>query len=130
MVIDPIGDMLTQIRNAGMSHKDSITLPYSKLRFAVAQALLKNGYVRTVTKKGKKTVRLMEIGLLYSEGKPRVTGAQRVSKPSRRVYTGSKDITPVRHGYGMLVLSTPKGILTGGEAKKLSVGGEVLFKIW
>jgi len=130
MVIDPIGDMLAQIRNAGAVRKDSITLPYSKLRFAVASALLKSGYVRIVTKKGKKVVRLMEIGLLYTDGKPRVTGAERISRCSRRVYYGVKDIKPVRHGYGMLMLSTPAGILSGDEAKKLKVGGEALFKIW
>ena len=122
--------MLAQIRNAGAVHKDAITLPYSKLRFAVASALLKSGYVRAITKKGKKIVRLMEIGLLYGNGTPRVTGAERLSKSSRRVYYGVDDIKPVRHGYGTLMLSTSKGIMTGEEAKKMKIGGEALFKIW
>jgi len=130
MVTDPIGDMLAQMQNAGAVHKDALVLPYSKLRFAVASSLLKNGYIRTATKKGKKIVKMMEIGLLYSAGKPRITKAERISKPSRRVYYGTKDIKPVRHGYGMLVLSTPNGILSGTEAKKLKIGGEALFKIW
>ncbi len=130
MVTDPIADMLAQIRNGGAVHKDSLTLPYSKLRFAVASALLKSGYIRTATKKGKKVVRLMEIGLLYTNGKPRVTGAERISKSSRRVYFGVDDIKPVRHGYGILMLSTSKGIMTGDEARKMKIGGEALFKIW
>ena len=130
MVTDPIGDMLAQIRNAGGAKKASFSLPYSKLRFAVATALLKEGYIASVVKKGKKVVRLMEIGLLYSAGKPRVSGTARLSKPSRRVYYGVDDIKQVRQGYGLLMLSTPEGILSGSEAKKKKVGGEALFKIW
>jgi small subunit ribosomal protein S8 len=131
MVTDPIADMLAQIRNAGSARKESLVLPYSKLRFAVASVLLKNGYLSSVTKKGKKIVRTMELGLVYSsDNTPRVTGTKRISKSSCRVYIAAKDIKPVRHGYGHLMLSTPKGILTGGEARKMKVGGEVLFKIW
>lgn len=134
MVTDPIADMLAQIRNAGNAHKESLVLPFSKLRFSVATVLLKHGYIGPITKKGKKVFKSMEINLLYKDAKdgnsPRVVGTKRVSKSSCRVYVGAKDIKPVRHGYGMLVLSTPKGILTGNEAKKLKVGGEALFKIW
>ena len=131
MVTDPIADMLAQIRNAGMARKESLVLPYSKVRFAVAAVLLKNGYLKSITKKGKKIVKTMELGLVYDEaGKPHVTGTKRISKSSCRVYIGAKDIKPVRHGYGHLILSTPKGILTGGEARKMKIGGEVLFKIW
>lgn len=130
MVTDPIADMLAQIRNAGMARKESLVLPYSKLRFAVASALLKNGYIKSIVKKGKKVVKTMEIGLVYHEGKPHVMGTKRISKSSCRVYLGVKDIKPVRHGYGLLMLSTPKGIITGGEARKMKIGGEALFKIW
>jgi small subunit ribosomal protein S8 len=96
----------------------------------VATALLKEGYIASVAKKGKKTVKLMEIGLLYTGDGPRVNGSLRLSKPSRRMYFGVEDIKPVRHGYGLLMLSTPEGILSGNEAKKKKVGGEALFKIW
>lgn len=131
MVTDPIADMLAQIRNAGMARKESLVLPYSNLRFAVASVLLKNGYIKSILKKGKKIVKTMELGLVYdAEGKPHVSGTKRLSKSSCRVYMGAKDIKPVRHGYGHLFLSTPKGILTGAEAKKMKVGGEALFKIW
>lgn len=131
MVTDPIADMLAQIRNAGTARKESLILPYSKLRFAVASVLLKNGYVASISKKGKKITKTMELGLVYDvAGKPRVTGTKRISKSSCRVYVGVKDIKPVRHGYGHLMLSTPKGILTGNEARKIKIGGEALFKIW
>lgn len=130
MVTDPIADMLAQIRNAGGARKESLVLPYSRLRFAVASVLLKNGYVKSVSKKGKKVVKSIEIGLLYHGDKPHVNGIERVSKTSCRVYLGAKDIKPVRHGYGLVILSTPKGLLTGAEAKKEKLGGEVLFKIW
>ncbi|MCK9352299.1 MAG: 30S ribosomal protein S8 [Candidatus Paceibacterota bacterium] len=130
MVTDPIGDMLAQIRNAGAAKKASLSLPFSKLRFAVATALLKEGYIASVTKKGKKVVKLMEIGLIFVDGKPRVSGTTRLSKPSRRMYYGVDDIKAVRHGYGLLMLSTPDGIMSGSEARKKKVGGEALFKIW
>ncbi|MFA5830222.1 MAG: 30S ribosomal protein S8 [Candidatus Paceibacterota bacterium] len=130
MVTDPIADMLAQIRNAGAVHKSTITLPFSKLRFAVATALVKHGYIESVVKKGKKVIKTMEIGLLYVNDKPRISGASRLSKPSRRVYFAVKDIKSVRHGYGTLMLSTPTGILSGNEARKNKVGGEALFKIW
>jgi small subunit ribosomal protein S8 len=130
MVTDPIADMLAQIRNAGGAKKESIVLPYSKLRFAVASVLLKHGYIKSIVKKGKKVVKTMEFGLVYDGDKPHVAGTKRISKSSCRVYTAAKDIKPVRHGYGLLILSTPKGILTGNEAKKMKVGGEALFKIW
>ncbi len=122
--------MLAQIRNAGAVKNASVVLPFSKLRYAVATALAKEGYVGSVVKKGKKVVKLMEISLIYSDGKPRVSGSTRLSKPSRRMYYGVEDIKPVRHGYGLLMLSTPEGILSGNEARKKKVGGEALFKIW
>ena len=131
MVTDPIADLLAQMRNAGGAKKATLVLPFSKLRFAVATALLKEGYIASVTKKGKKIVKQLEIGLIYTaDGKPRISGATRLSKSSRRVYYGVEDIRSVRHGYGLLMLSTPEGILSGSEAKKKKVGGEALFKIW
>ena len=130
MVTDPIADLLAQIRNAGGAKKATLVLPFSKLRFAVASALLKEGYIASVTKKGKKAVKQLEIELIYIDGKPRVSGATRLSKPSCRMYYGVEDIRSVRHGYGLLMLSTPEGILSGSEAKKKKVGGEALFKIW
>ena len=131
---DKIADMLVRIKNAGYAGKDTALVPYSKYKMAIAQVLLKNGYVQSVSekRKGKKASgRMIEVGIAYAgKNTPKVKGVERVSKLSRRVYMGHRDIKPVRNGFGMLVLSTPKGILTGDEAKKEHVGGEVLFKIW
>lgn len=130
MVADPVGDMLIRVKNAGGAEIESVLLPYSKLKFAVAMKLLDSGYVKSVAKKGKKAFK-MEIGILYGiDGKPKIKDVKRISKLSRRVYFPVKSIRPVRRGYGMMVLSTPKGVLTGEEARKENVGGEALFQIW
>ena len=130
MVGDPIGDMLARIRNAASVGHETVRIPYSKLKLAVAKVLLKEGYVSSVEKRGRKVVKNIEIGLVYNNNTPKIKGAKRVSKPSMRVYLGAKNIHRVRYGFGTSILSTPKGILTGGEARKEHVGGEVLFLIW
>ena len=131
MVNDPVGDLIIQLKNAGMAGKPLVSLPYSKLKFAVATALEKNGFIKSVTKRGKKTRKVLEVELLYiNDGKARIQGVSRVSKPGRRVYQGVRSIFRVRGGRGAFILSTPKGILTGEEAQKEHVGGEMLFKIW
>jgi small subunit ribosomal protein S8 len=131
MVGDPIGDMLNRIKTAGAVGHETVSVPYSNIKFAVAKVLEKQGYVSEVSKKGKDVTKSIEITLAYADKNTfKIKGVERVSKPSRRVYFGCRDIKPVRHGYGMFVLSTPKGIMAGGDAKKEQVGGEVLFKIW
>jgi len=130
MVNDKIADMLIRIRNAGAAGKESTIIPHSNLRLSIAEALLKRGYVASISKKGKKTKKVIEIGIAYKGDEPKIKGAERVSKLSRRVYYGFRDIRPVKNGFGLLMLSTPKGILSGEEARKESVGGEALFKIW
>jgi len=130
--MDPIANMLIQIKNAGNAGKESVSIPHSKVKLAIAQVLLREGYVASLNKKGKKDekARAIDVGVMYKDGEPKMKGVQRVSKPSRRVYFGVKEVHPVRQGFGLLVLSTPKGILTGKEARKEKVGGEVLFKVW
>ncbi len=130
MVNDKIADMLIRIKNAGAVGKESTIIPHSNLRLSVAQALLKRGYITSISKKGKKTKKVIEIGIAYKGDEPKIKGAERVSKLSRRVYYGFRDIRPVKNGFGLLMLSTPKGILSGEEARKENVGGEALFKIW
>lgn len=127
---DSISDMIIRIKNARDAQKDSLVIPYSKMKYAIANLLQKEGYIKSVAKKGKKITKFIELGLIYENGSPKISGVQRVSKFSKRVYQGAKDLKPVKHGYGMLVLTTSKGILTYSEAKKENVGGEVLFKIW
>ena len=128
--MDPIADMLTQIKNASAVKKEAVAVPYSKLKFAIATALLKEGYIASVNKKGKKDTKLIEVGIAYTDGKPKIHKISRLSRFSRRLYAGFRDIKLVRQGYGDVILSTPKGILTGKEARKQKIGGEMLFKIW
>lgn len=129
--MDRIANLIIQIKNAGNAGLSTISVPNSKLVSAVADVLAKHGYIKSVSKKGKKLIKTLEIEIAYTpEGKPRVTDVQRVSKLSRRMYGKAKEIRPVRSGFGMTVLSTPAGILTDFEARKANVGGEILFKIW
>ncbi len=130
MVIDPISDLLVRIKNASDARKESLVFPYSKLKESIANVLQKEGYIKSVAKKGKKVNKFIEIELLYADNKPRVQGVERVSKLSKRIYAKAGDLRVWKNGYGNIILSTPKGILTEMEAKKANVGGEVLFKIW
>jgi small subunit ribosomal protein S8 len=126
MVNDPISDLLVQIQNASRVGKTSISLPFSKMKLAIADVLSKEGYVGTPDKKHYS----LTIPLTYKNGKSVITGVKRISKLSRRTYFGVRDVRPVRHGHGLLVLSTPKGIMTGAQARSQHVGGEALFEIW
>lgn len=127
---DKIADMMIRIKNAGKAKLPSTVVPYSQLKLDIAQVLMKEGFIASIAKKGKKAKKYLEIGLAYNAGEPKVHDAQRVSKVSRRVYYGYRDIRKVRSGYGLLVLSTPKGIMSGETARKEHVGGEPLFKVW
>lgn len=129
MVTDPIADLLIRLQNASKVGHVAATMPYSRMRAAVAEVLSKEGYVGEVKQKPKS--HQLEVELKYgASGRPVIGGAKRVSKPSRRMYAGVHDIRPVKRGHGLVVLSTPAGILTGKEAKQKKVGGEVLFEIW
>ena len=131
MVGDTIGDLIIRLKNAGAVGKDTVSLPYSKLRHAVADKLAEAGYVSSVTTKGKKVQeKTLEVTLSYENGEHRITGVKRVSKPGRRLYTKVSDIHPVKFGKGHMILSTPAGILTNYEACEKKVGGEQLFIIW
>ena len=129
--MDQIANMINMIKNANGREHEAVVVSYSNIKFSIAKVLEKNGYVKDVSKKMRKGFPVLNIALNYGEkGEPRVTGVERVSKSSCRVYIGVKEIRTVKNGRGMVVLSTPKGILTGKEARKELVGGEVLFKIW
>lgn len=131
MVTDPIADFITRLVNAGNVHKATIAVPYSKLKHAVADVLARAGFVGTVEKEGKGIQKTLTVELLYkADGSPRISGVQRVSKPGRRLYKGTKEIFPVRYGKGAALFSTPQGIMTDTDARKARVGGEELFKIW
>lgn len=128
--MDSISNMLIMMKNGSLAGKESIFLPYSKMKNSIAECLKKEGYVTNVAKKVKKDQPVLEIGLIYVDKKPKITEVERISKQSKRIYFGVKDIHRVRNGSGLLVLSTPKGILSGKEARHEQVGGEALFRIW
>ena len=131
MVTDPIADFITQIKNASAIGQATVTVPYSDFKMRVAELLKKEGYLGDVEKKGKKVRKSLEVAIAYEEdGTPKVKDVKRLSKPSRRMYRGSQEMKPVRGGYGVVVVSTPDGVMTGHEARKKNVGGEILFEIW
>lgn len=130
MVTDPISDFITRIRNASDAGKATVSIPYSALKENIAHTLVKGGFIVSVEVKGKKIEKTLEIVISYIGGQPRINGFDRISKPSRRIYQKSKDIRMFKSGFGNIVLSTPQGIFLDADAKKLKVGGEVLFKVW
>ncbi len=128
---DPIAAMITQIHNAGAVRKETAVLPYSKLKMSILDVLAKAGFIKSVSKKGKKVIKFIEVTLLYeADGSPKIRGVKRLSKSSKRVYLKSQDIRPVKNGYGIMVISTPKGVMSDEMARKEKVGGEALCTLW
>ncbi len=128
--MDGISDLIVRIKNASDARKETVTIPHSKMKVAILDVLEREGYVKGIVKKGKKVHKSIEVGLVYDEYGPRVKGVERVSKLSKRIYGGAKDLKKVMQGHGVMVITTPKGIMTDNEARKNKVGGELLFKIW
>jgi len=118
------------MKNGSLAGKESVFFPYSKLKMSIAECLKKEGYLSDVAKRVRKDMPVLEARLVYVDKTPKITQVERISKQSRRVYFGVKDIHSVRNGTGLLVLSTPKGILSGRSARREQVGGEALFRIW
>ena len=130
MVTDPIADMITRIKNGAGAMLESVDIPASKVKLAVADILLREGYI-----KGYKFIEdskqgILRVNLKYHNSKHVVTGIDRISKPGRRVYIGADEIPSVMDGLGISVLSTSKGIMTNSKAKDLNIGGELLIKVW
>ncbi len=123
-ITDPISDMLTRIRNARMVHKETVAIPNSKLKIEILKVLKKEGYISDfeVEKNG--------LAILVSLNGSEMNKIVRVSKPGRRVYTSSDNIPKVLQGHGLLVMSTSKGVMSGEEARRASLGGEILCKVW
>lgn len=131
MTTDPIANLIISLKNAAMVEKDTVVVPFSGLKLAIARCLEQNGYLTASQKKTeKKNKDILEMKLKMNDTGPAIHEVKRVSKPSRRVYKGVKELSPVKNGSGMLVLSTPKGIMSDKDAKKEQVGGEALFMIW
>jgi len=128
MIADPISDFIIRLQNASRAGKSSVSLPHSKLKAAVADVLMREGYLSSVEAPKKEGP--LTVTIAYRGSAPAISGVKRISKPSRRLYMGVRDIHPVKRGHGLVLLSTPKGILTGKEAQAQRVGGEILFEIW
>ena len=127
---DPIADMLTRLRNATMAELPSVELPASNEKIAIVNVLKEEGYISDVKVIENGVKRSMVITLKTYNGKGVIEGIERVSKPSRRIHCGSKDIPRVRNGQGIVVISTPKGIVSGTKAAELNVGGEIICYVW
>ena len=127
---DPLGDMLTRIRNGQRAKKDSVLSPASKLRARVLEVLQREGYIRGFSEDATGQHPSLRIELKYFEGEPAIKHVARVSKPGRRVYSGSRELPVVRNGLGITIVSTPRGVLSDAEARAQNVGGEVLAEVF
>lgn len=131
---DPIADMLTRIRNALMAQHNTVAIPHSNTKVGIARILKNEGYIEDYSITDDKPVAMIVITLKYwgsrRERRPVISNLERVSKPGRRLYVGKKDIPWVLSGMGISILTTPKGIMTGQEARRQGLGGEVLCYIW
>ncbi len=127
---DPIADMLTRVRNAGSAGLKRVSMPSSREKAAIAAVLKEEGYIKDFTVAEDGVKRQLVIELKYVDGKPVIEGIERVSKPSCRIHCGSREIPRVRNGLGTVVLTTPKGVMSGRRAAKENVGGEILCYVW
>ena len=131
MNTDPIADMLTRIRNALVARHDFTEMPASRLKAAVAEVLRKEGYIGGYEVKEAGTRKMIRVALVYSATRePMIAGLQRVSKPGLRVFAARREIPRVYGGLGIAIMSTPEGVMTGKEARRRGVGGEVLAYVW
>lgn len=137
-MVDPISDMLNRIRNAQAVLRQTVFIPFSNLKYEIAKILEKEGFIEDVEKRGRKEKKVVEITLKKKETseesgeeiKPAISGLKRISKPGQRIYTGAKKIRRVRGGYGIAIISTPKGIMADREARRKKLGGEIICEIW
>lgn len=127
---DPISDMLTRIKNGYLARKDSVEIPYSRVKENILKALEKKRYIRNIQKTTEENKITITVDLIYEESRPALTEVIRVSKPGLRIYTKKNDIPNVLGGLGTVILSTPKGVMVSDDARKQGLGGEVICKVW
>lgn len=130
IITDPIADMLTRIRNAQIARHESVLIPMSKTKKAIADILLREGFVSTVETEGDGVKANIKIGLKYVAGSKVISGLKRISKPGLRIYVGAEEMPKVLSGLGIAIVSTSKGIITDKEARSQGIGGEVLAFVW
>lgn len=128
--MDPIADMLASIKNAQAVLKKKVKIPFSDFKFRIAKILEREGFLGKVAKKGRGPKKFIIITLKYKDKTPLITGLKKVSTPGQPVYVGVKDIELVKSGYGTSIVSTSQGLMTGKEARKKNLGGELICKIW
>ena len=130
-LVDPIGDMLTRIRNGQMRSLNKINIPFSNFRLKILEVLKKEGYIIDFnTDNGKKKIKFLSVDLKYYEGQPVIKEIKRVSKPGRRVYSKATSIPKVLNGLGLAILSTSKGVMSDTDAIKNNLGGEIICKVF
>jgi len=128
--MDPVTNMLNRIATSQAVLKPKISIPFSGLKYEMARILEKKGFLEKIEKKGRKTNKVIEITLKYTNKKPVISGLKRISKPGQRIYTPWKKIKRVKTGYGIAIISTSKGLMTDQEARKQRLGGEILCEVW
>ena len=126
---DPIADMLTRIRNAQMVDKKKVSIPASNLKSAIASVMQQEGYIESFSIEGESAVKTLILKLKYYDDKPVIDSLARISKPSLRVYAKSDEMPSIMNGLGIVIVSTPKGVMTGQNAATANVGGEVLCSV-
>ena len=128
---DPIADLLTRIRNGAHARKEQVDVPWSRVKARIVEVLAAEGYLKEHSVVEQDGHRILRVWLRYdSQNRPVIIGLKRVSRPSLRIYVGTDEIPPIRRGLGVSILSTPAGILTDREARKLHVGGEIMCSVW
>ena len=130
MHTDPIADMITRIRNAAHSMKESVDIPASKVKLEIAEILQKEGYIKAYRLIDDAKQGLIRVTLKYYNSRHVISGIERISTPGRRVYKGAQEIPTVRGGMGISIVSTSRGLMTDHKAKASNVGGEVLIRVW
>jgi len=128
--MDPISDLLNRIKNAQRAGQEETEIPFSKVKFELAKILAKEGFLESLEKKGQKGKERISVRLKYDKGTGAIQDLKRISRPGQRIYKGNKELRPVRQGYGISVVSTSKGLMTGKEARKNKLGGEIICEIW
>lgn len=128
--MDPLANMMVALKNGGNAGLSSVSLPYSRIKEDIAKVLQSEGFVKGVETKLEKGKKRLVVTLVLENRTSKIRGAKRVSKTSKRIYKKASEIRGVKNGYGLLIMTTPKGVMSGKEAKKAGVGGEVLFSIW
>jgi small subunit ribosomal protein S8 len=128
--MDQISDMLIRIKNAQKTGKASVEMPFSGLKLALAKILEKEKYIDGIEEKNRKGIRRLQINLKYNEGEPAIQEIVKKSKLSRRIYIKKSEIMPIKQGFGICIISTPKGLMTGKEARREGLGGELICELW